>query len=172
MKTFEITSSPIVAICLLLNPMVSCPRVPEPGSTAGPPCASAISARAFPPRRARPRIPPGTARPNWPGRTRRQNKKARDETRAPCLTGLRLPGRGQEPVGVAGLVDVEADELAEVVDAVDHGRADPIRFVDRDPLRVVQRVREHEAVRGALGVDVRAHDLILVVHAERHRAAR
>src|SRR5271166_2945796 len=88
------------------------------------------------------------------------------------LRGTGLPGAGQEPVGVAVPVDVEADHLTAVVDTVQGSGADAVRVVDglesvaRGPGEPVHRGR----AAGAHGVD--ADDLILVVDAQRHGRCR
>jgi hypothetical protein len=66
----------------------------------------------------------------------------------------------EEPVGVPGAVHVEANQLSEVVDAVDGGRPDAVRIVDRLPVRMGHRVGQQETVHLARTVHIGADDLI------------
>src|SRR5450755_5137137 len=83
------------------------------------------------------------------------------------LPGAELPGAGQEPVGVAGRIGVEADHLTAVVDTVQGGGADAVRVIDG--LEAVAR-RPGEPVhhgRAAAAHRVDADNLIPAVDAER-----
>src|SRR5260221_8321736 len=77
-------------------------------------------------------------------------EKARDGDRF-AIPGLRrhrsyLRLTREKTVGVPGTVDVEADELTVIVEAVDGGRPDAVGVVDRLPVRILQRIGQYEAV--------------------------
>jgi hypothetical protein len=78
----------------------------------------------------------------------------------------------EEPVGVPGAVDVEANQLSEVVDAVDGGRPDAVRVVDRLKVRIGHRIGQQEAVHLASAVHIGTNDLIKDVDAKGGRAGR
>jgi hypothetical protein len=77
-----------------------------------------------------------------------------------------LPGSREKTVGVPVAVNVEADELAVVVEAVDGGGPDAVGVVDQLEVRVMQGVGQDEAVHLARAVHVHTHDLIILVDAQ------
>jgi hypothetical protein len=54
--------------------------------------------------------------------------------------------RREKTVGVPCPVDVEADQISAVVEAVNGGGPDAVWVVDRLPLRVLQQIGQQEAV--------------------------
>src|SRR5713226_5394841 len=78
----------------------------------------------------------------------------------------------EKPVGVPGTVDVEADQVSAVIDAVDGGGPDALWVVDRLPVRVRQRIGQQEAVHLARAVDISADDLVRLVDAKGGRVGR
>ena len=73
---------------------------------------------------------------------------------------------GEEAIGVASAIGVEADELGFVVDAVDDGGADAVGIVKGFPLGVVQWAVQQEAVHRAGAVHIAADDLVVEVDAK------
>src|SRR6202046_3611025 len=73
---------------------------------------------------------------------------------------------GEQAVDVAGGVGVETDQLALVIDAVDGGRPDAVRVIDRleAALRGPGEAVHHCAAAGSDLVD--AYDLVAVVDPE------
>ena len=69
----------------------------------------------------------------------------------PAALAQVLRVEGEQPVGVTGGVDVETDDAAGVIYAIDDGRASRVRIVDGD--RGVVR-RFDESVRVALRIEV------------------
>lgn len=101
-----------------------------------------------------------------------KRRRLRDSDRV-AMPGLRevdrayvLPGSREKSVGVPVAVNVEADELTIVVDAVDGGGPDAVGVVDRLEVRMVQGVGQDEAVHLARAVHVHTHDLIILVDAQ------
>ncbi len=69
----------------------------------------------------------------------------------------------EEAIGVASAVNVEANELSFVVDAVDNGGADAVGVVNGFPFGVVQRAAQQEAVHCTVAVHIATNDLIVEV---------
>ena len=106
-----------------------------------------------------------------------QEKKARHSDRV-AMPGLREVDRAfvlhvsrEKTVCVPVAVNVEADELTVVVEAVDGG-PDAVGVVDRQEVRMVQGVGQYEAVHLARAVHVHTHDLIILVDAQGGRVGR
>ena len=73
---------------------------------------------------------------------------------------------GEEAIGVTGTIDIEADECAIVVEAVDNGGADAIGVIDGLPLGMGQGIGDQEAVHHTIAVNVGADDLVIFVDAK------
>ncbi|HXX76855.1 MAG TPA: hypothetical protein VEI53_00060, partial [Ktedonobacteraceae bacterium] len=94
-----------------------------------------------------------------------------------------LLGGRKKSVGVPFAVDVETDELAVVVDAVDSGTiitdtaeslpvVDALGVVDCLPLHVKQRTGQQETTRLVIAVHIGTNDLVILVDTQEHRAGR
>ena len=90
----------------------------------------------------------------------------------PGRTQVVLRPIGEKTVGVPGAVDVEADQISVVVEAVDGGGPNTVWVVDRLPLGMRQRSGQQEAVHLARAVDIGASDLISQVDAQGGRVGR
>ncbi len=66
----------------------------------------------------------------------------------------------EEAVGVAVSIDIEANELTPVVEAVDSGGANTVGIIDGHPVGIVQGTGQQEAVHHAIASDIGANNLI------------